>query len=99
MIQNSCTSFFSDYGIKIQSHLFVDLRGGLGVTEGDCGDVLEYWHLHRAVPTVKERHQRPRVHWAIWDGATNRAGLNSGSFSWLHHIDFPLIHQTETMIC
>merc|ERR550532_1912842 len=73
----------------------MNLRGGLGVTEGHGGHVLQDGHLHGTVPAVQESHQGTRVHGAVGDGTTDGAGLDPGSFSWLHvHVDLPLIHQT-----
>ena len=49
----------------------MDLGCGLGVAEGDCGDVLEDGHLDGAVAAVEERHQGAAVHGAVGDGAAD----------------------------
>lgn len=61
-----------------RTYFFVNLRCALCVAERDCGDVLQYWHLDRAVPAVQQGHQRPRLHRSVRDRPTNLA--QTGSF-------------------
>ena len=43
-------------------YLFVYFWRGLGVTECDRGDVLQYGHLHGTIAPVQQGNQGPRVH-------------------------------------
>ena len=69
------------FGGKTRTHFLVYLLCGLSVTEGDCGDVLEDGHLHRAVTPVQEGDEWPRVHGAIGDGATWSRHCNDNTVS------------------
>ena len=57
----------------------MDLGCGLGVAEGDCGDVLEDGHLDGAVAAVEERHEGPAVHGAVGDGAADGGPVDAGA--------------------
>lgn len=52
------------------THFLMYLGGGLGVAESDRRDILEYWHLDAAVAAVQQRDQRPCLHRAVGDRAS-----------------------------
>lgn len=49
----------------------MDLLCGLSITEGHGGQIFKDRHFHRAVTTIKQRHQGARVHRPIHDLGTN----------------------------